>query len=111
MIHLSPEVPDPLDVPAARSVPPELRFWEKQVTLGEVRGGVIRFSKTKRGKFWLLEHREGAVLFAAWTGEWSTDIFVVTEADVAAFYEQDRLEKERQLATRKANAAVRKIKR
>ncbi len=56
----------------------------------------------------LLEHRDGAVLFVAWTGEWSSDIFAVTEADVAVFLEQDRLEKERQFATRKASVEARR---
>lgn len=62
---------DPRDVPAAKPVPTELPFWDKRVTLGEVRGAAIHFAKTKQGKSWLLEHRDGAVLFVAWTGEWS----------------------------------------
>lgn len=108
MLKLKPDEPDPIDVPDARPVPSEIPFWEREVTLGELRGGTILFAKSKRGKSWLLEHREGAVLFAAWTGDWSTDIFAVTEADVATFFEQDRLEKERQLATRRANAEAKR---
>ena len=108
VLKLKPDEPDPIDVPDARPVPSELPFWGKEVTLGELRGATIRFAKSKRGKSWLLEHREGAVIFAAWTGDWSTDIFAVTEADVATFFEQDRLEKERQLDTRRANAETKR---
>ncbi len=45
---------DPRDVPAAKPVPTELPFWDKRVTLGEVRGAAIHFAKTKQGKAPLL---------------------------------------------------------
>lgn len=85
---------DPRDVPDARSVPPELPFWNKRVTLGEVRDGAIRFAKTVSGKLVLLEQRkEGAVLFVAWTGEWTTDILNVTEKDVASWLNERKRKK------------------
>ena|SRR5579863_9985375 len=95
----------------ARQIPPELPFWEREVTLGEVRGGVIRFATAKCAKSEFLERRKDAVLFVAWTGNWCTDIFAVTEKDVELFYEQTRREEEKRASNRKAEAAIRKAER
>lgn len=95
----------------ARSVPSELPFWSRKVTLVEVRDGVARFSNALSGKSAMLERRKGATLLLAWMGEWSTDVFAVREEDVARFYEQAQREHEKRTADRKASAALRKAER
>lgn len=71
-----------------RSIPlADLPFWERHVTLGCVYEGEITFVQNKGEKNAVLEQAlrselEGALLFVAWTGQWTTDLFAVTRADI-----------------------------
>jgi hypothetical protein len=68
----------------ARPVSTECPFWERHVTLGRMKDGVITFAQNKGEKREMLKtaYREmetdEAVFFIAWTGQWRTDLFSVT---------------------------------
>jgi len=83
--------PDPC---AAKAVPP------------------VRFTHTIGGKESVLAERDGASLFAAWTGQWYSDIFAVTEEDIARFVADRERERAESLVrareTRRARKAEKK---
>lgn len=64
--------------------PPRCPFWSSRVTLGRVRGGAVTFSnRVADKKEALAAMGPGIVLFVAWTGSYSTDLFAVTSEDAA----------------------------
>lgn len=72
----------------ARTIPEECPFWDRSVTLGRVYEGKLRFVYNKGDKkvallTALVDMKNGAVFFVAWTGKWRTDVFTVSEEDIA----------------------------
>jgi hypothetical protein len=68
-------------------------FWDRRVTLGRVKDGLLHFVKNKGDKLEVLRRAaqdmdSGAVFLVAWTGEWSTDLFEVTKDDVARWLKE-----------------------
>ena len=73
----------------AREYTTECPFWERNVTLGQVYKGQVRFAKGKTDKRSMLTFAastegKNAVFFIAWTGKWSTDIFSLKWEDLAS---------------------------
>lgn len=71
-----------------RVLPLECPFWSSRVTLGRVRNGFVAFSNRvadkRRELAYLSDPRsDDVLLFAAWTGAYSTDLFRVTPEDAA----------------------------
>ena len=66
-------------------IKPEMPFWHRSCTLGRVRDGVLTHTHDITGptgkESVLKDARESDVLFVAWTGKWTTDLFVVEPAD------------------------------
>lgn len=78
-----------------RRLPPECPLAELIVTLARLRDGRIEFThRAGEKRDWMLsaveEMRAGTVYFAGWTGQWHTDLFLVTEADVLRFLDEER---------------------
>jgi len=70
-----------LDVSALRCpVGAPIPWRGRDVTLIRLQGGVVRQAKTPDEKTRLVDAaREDALLLAAWTGRWSTDVFHVCD--------------------------------
>lgn len=74
----------------ARKISEECPFWERHVTLGRVKDGSVSYAQNKTEKYKAIldatgEINEGVTFFVAWTGQWKTDIFAVTEDDIVDF--------------------------
>ncbi len=74
----------------ARSIPEDqCPFKLKHVTLGRVADGNITYAQGMADKRQMLTQAladfkfAGVIYFVAWTGKYATDIFEVTEANVA----------------------------
>ena len=66
----------------AYEFPEECPFWERHVTLGRVRNGILEFAYNKGDKWDIVKDRfPSDVFFVAWTGEYRTDIFKITNSD------------------------------
>lgn len=71
----------------ARTDACESPFWDRNVTLGRVKDGIVRFAKNTTDKVKILAQAEadmdaGAVYLLAWTGKYTTDLFAVTREDI-----------------------------
>lgn len=67
----------------ARTIPAEFPFWDKSVTLGQIRDGIVSYVQTIGDK----KQAIGAslstdVFFLAWTGKWSTDLLSVSREEL-----------------------------
>lgn len=66
----------------ALEMPETCPFWERHVTLARVLRGDLVYAKNVREKQELLasaaQDVAEAIYFVAWTGQWTTDLFVVT---------------------------------
>jgi hypothetical protein len=74
----------------ARQIQAGFPFWESLVTLGRVIDRDVAFATTKGDKDAMLrtaieDRALGAIFFCAWTGQWRTDLFAVTEEDLVEF--------------------------
>lgn len=64
-------------------------FWEKRVTLSRVRDRCVAFEYSKGGKIEMLRSAQSTdIFFVAWTGQWRTDLFVLTEEDLKRLHHE-----------------------
>lgn len=71
----------------SKPLPEECPFWARGVTLGRAHEGTITFVQNKGEKKEMLQTaladtEHGAIFFIAWTGQWTTDIFAVSEKNI-----------------------------
>lgn len=78
----------------ARTDTHAIPFWTRAVTLGRAHGGCVTYTHTIGNKeaalAQALTEHEGATYFVAWTGQHTTDIFVVSGADAARWLKERR---------------------
>ena len=68
-------------------LPSALRTDQGMTFISIKSDGTARYGRTVADKDAIVEeHTDGDLLLLAWTGQWRTDVFLVTKADLARHY-------------------------